>query len=358
MTGTSAAHGFDRAPITNPNDPKRHLPGWEPRPGQGLVTSEEYSPDLNSYGPPDRGSAHPETPVFRVSLDEAENSMEKEAGALPVGMLNEAIRGEFSEYKHLLDDDGPSPEAVYHSPEERRPGLHKTPIETTQTRAAQLRERFYLIFRKAREAPIKAADPSRLWVAVDLDGTILTEDTYPGQYGVVPRMGKPLPGAQKALERLVNRGARVSIYTARFGDPDMSIEDVHKLRREIAAHLDKVGIAYSDIWIGRKPHATYFVDNRAIYFDGDWDDILSQIDLREGDSFGGTAMPVVDGAEDTESREAATRSIGLRPGLTSDFLDQQPIDHNVKHGPRLGEVGLREQMDPVGLEAHDMRQDY
>src|SRR5690606_26746903 len=45
-----------------------------------------------------------------------------------------------------------------------------------------------------------------------------------------------------------------------------------QFRRNIKEGLDRIGIPYSDIYIGKKPPAHFFVDDRTIPpFDGDWE---------------------------------------------------------------------------------------
>lgn len=131
------------------------------------------------------------------------------------------------------------------------------------------------------EAPRAQRPP---WVAVDLDGTILEEPPR-GKRPAPPEqleLGSPLPGAQDALQELTSLGWRVSIYTARFGDERLPDETVKAWAAEISEHLARHGIPFTDIWVGRKPRADWFVDNKAIRFDGDWGAILQQLTLTGG----------------------------------------------------------------------------
>lgn len=117
------------------------------------------------------------------------------------------------------------------------------------------------------------------WVAVDLDNTIL-EPPDPSTYNqgdVQPELGAPKPGAVEALTELASLGWRISIYTARFGHEETPDEVVARWAEEIATHLDELGVPFTDIWVGRKPQCDYFVDDKAIKFDGDWPDVLSQL---------------------------------------------------------------------------------
>lgn len=118
------------------------------------------------------------------------------------------------------------------------------------------------------------------WAAVDLDGTILEAPDYAAwapQPNAQPPFGAPKPGAQGALAELVRLGWRVSIYTARFGDESLSEQVVSGWADQIAEYLNAHEIPFSDIWVGRKPRADIFVDDKAIRFEGDWDEILTQL---------------------------------------------------------------------------------
>lgn len=123
-----------------------------------------------------------------------------------------------------------------------------------------------------------AADDKQPWVAVDLDGTLLDETSpksVPESGGV--SFGAPLPGAAEAMQELVALGWRVSIYTARFGDEAMPDDEVERLAALISERLNQHNIVHTDVWVGRKPRAHAFVDNRAIAFDGDWPAVIEEL---------------------------------------------------------------------------------
>lgn len=120
----------------------------------------------------------------------------------------------------------------------------------------------------------------QLWICVDLDGTILeSPEEYQDSSGNHV-FGEILPGKRRefgpreALIELVEGGARVSIYTARQYFED----DADKLIDQLNVHLDNNGIPYSDIYIGKKPPAHFFVDDRTIPpFEGDWDLVMDAV---------------------------------------------------------------------------------
>jgi 2'-5' RNA ligase len=129
---------------------------------------------------------------------------------------------------------------------------------------------------------IKLADEQREpWVAVDLDGTILNEGPHEGDGR--PPLGEPFPGAKEVLQSFMDQGYRVSIWTARqyFEDDD---SEGAEWQAEIDKHLKYHQIPYSDIYVGKKPPADAFIDNKAIHFDGSWPDMAKQTEmmLRQG----------------------------------------------------------------------------
>lgn len=143
-----------------------------------------------------------------------------------------------------------------------------------------------------REKGTRAAQRAP-WVAVDLDGTVL-EAPDPASYETLsrddqPALGAPLPGAAEALRELAALGWRVSVYTARFGDEELDPETIERWAEEIAAHLDAHQVPFSDIWVGRKPRADAFIDDKAVAFDGDWAAALAEV--TKGDHAGEAEDP-------------------------------------------------------------------
>ena len=106
-------------------------------------------------------------------------------------------------------------------------------------------------------------------LAVDLDGTILEYDGWRGHN----HFGKPLPGAREALQKLKEQGFVIIIWTTRQN------------RDKIAEYLKEHGIPFD--YINENPHgppdcsnkiyADYYIDDRAIEFRGNWQEVLSKI---------------------------------------------------------------------------------
>lgn len=130
----------------------------------------------------------------------------------------------------------------------------------------------------------KLSFPAKPPIAVDWDGTLVPE-RYPEQ----PR--EWLPGAEKALRKLTRR-YKVYILTSRIA-PTVH-KEWHKTRpegeveREIAyirSMLDDAGFKMVDIWTAPfKLPAEFYIDNKGVFFDGDWEDVLAQVKRRHVDA--------------------------------------------------------------------------
>lgn len=102
-------------------------------------------------------------------------------------------------------------------------------------------------------------------IAVDFDKTLFSD-------GVFPDVGEPLPGARDALAALCDAGYRILIWSARSTSA--------LAREKMRAALDAHGFPYDAIDDGStpgKPRVDLFIDDRAIGFRGDWQDVLAQV---------------------------------------------------------------------------------
>jgi len=128
-------------------------------------------------------------------------------------------------------------------------------------------------------------DFDKLWVCMDLDGTLLSKpDEYLDDHGN-HIFGTALPGASEALQKLIDDGARVSIYTARqYFDEESEVSKAlgmspdQLLEFQVEEALIENDIPFTDIYIGKKPPAHFYVDDRTIPpFDGDWDMVIDTV---------------------------------------------------------------------------------
>lgn len=107
-----------------------------------------------------------------------------------------------------------------------------------------------------RESP-KSSDKS---VAIDFDNTI-------AQMGPGHSIGDPFPGAIEFLNKLNELGWRVTIYSSRPIFPGG--------KEEITAWLLQHDLPEYKIWT--KPLAHHYIDDRAISFNGNWDEVSSKL---------------------------------------------------------------------------------
>jgi hypothetical protein len=101
-----------------------------------------------------------------------------------------------------------------------------------------------------------------MWVAVDLDDTLLHPDSSPED------------GASEAMGKLLEEGHRVTIWSARLSKvPEDKREEMAK---KIELELTAVGIPFSDVCTGPKPPADLFIGDNVVPFTGSWPKTLAQ----------------------------------------------------------------------------------
>lgn len=113
-------------------------------------------------------------------------------------------------------------------------------------------------------------------IAVDFDG-VLHDYTKGWCGGKI--YGDPVPGAREAMRELLRDGHQVWVFTARafsgYVDGDRLVPgDAPGIRKWLKYHK----IPYTSVFIGHgKLAADLYIDDRAIKFEGDWAQTLSQV---------------------------------------------------------------------------------
>jgi predicted phosphatase len=129
---------------------------------------------------------------------------------------------------------------------------------------------------------------SDLVIAVDFDNTIAEEDE-------VGRL-VPVAGVREALQALREQGAIIVIHTCRVKlsrEKRQLTQEMYKLEK----WLDDYQIPFDQIDMGDKPVARFYIDDRAVHFNGDWDQVTRVIENRmreEGEDIdGGTQIKAI-----------------------------------------------------------------
>lgn len=158
---------------------------------------------------------------------------------------------------------------------------------------------------------------NRRRISVDWDGTCIVDHTWPG-------MGGWLPGAKEALHRLAHIYDEVVIHTLRVAPVNLD----ERTYRDPLDQIDAIAVMLEEarmpwnVYVWTKPYkppAEFYVDDRAIRFEGDWDAVLAKIAV----------------ARATNQRENQMHENGLWGCATcapsihqGDPGDEQPFEHD------------------------------
>ncbi len=98
-------------------------------------------------------------------------------------------------------------------------------------------------------------------VCIDIDGTICSQEKSENYSKAIP-----LEGALDTLKKIKKRGYNIVLFTARHFNHWETTKE----------WLKKYNVVYDQIVFG-KPTSKYYIDDRAIKFDGNWNDVFEKI---------------------------------------------------------------------------------
>jgi len=103
----------------------------------------------------------------------------------------------------------------------------------------------------------------RRTICIDLDGVLADWD---GEWRGEQHQGKPLPGAKEFLEKLVAANIDFVVLTTR------------ESKEQVLAWFKKHELPLPKDVTNRKIKATAYIDDRAVYFDGNFDHLLQSLE--------------------------------------------------------------------------------
>ena len=107
-------------------------------------------------------------------------------------------------------------------------------------------------------------------IAIDFDG-VLHRYSKGWNGGII--YDKPVEGTKKALESLKEKGFTIYIYTGRTNSQFRHQGEKDQVLA-IEKWLKKYEIPFDKVWLDGKPAAKIYLDDRAVRFNGNWEDIL------------------------------------------------------------------------------------
>lgn len=114
-------------------------------------------------------------------------------------------------------------------------------------------------------------------IAIDFDGVI---HGYSKGWDNGDIYDAPVPGAREALARLKKEGHYIYIFSTRTNKifRKKGEEDEKNQEKMMKEWLKEHDIPYDKIWTFGKPMADLFIDDRAINFNGKWDETLEAVE--------------------------------------------------------------------------------
>lgn len=120
---------------------------------------------------------------------------------------------------------------------------------------------------EAKRQGLKKSNDPKKTVAIDFDGVI---NSYTSGWKGAGETDDPVRGAGEAINKMIDLGYNIVIYSTRASDP--------LGKKTIVKYLSDIGVEPEGIEVtDKKPVADAYLDDRAVTFDGDWDGALEKL---------------------------------------------------------------------------------
>ncbi|MFC1670592.1 HD domain-containing protein [Spirochaetota bacterium] len=117
-------------------------------------------------------------------------------------------------------------------------------------------------------------------ICIDFDGVLAKFSDNINEFGI------PIDGGSRVTGELMKMGYKIIIHTARPNTTEHK-EELKKYLLKNNIYFDEINTNPNPQWPSDKPLADIYIDDRALKFRGDWDDVLWQVMSRR-------EMPVIE----------------------------------------------------------------
>jgi hypothetical protein len=128
-------------------------------------------------------------------------------------------------------------------------------------------------------------ETGKLRAMIDFDGPI---HKYSQGWNGGEIYDSPSPGAKEFIDWLKNQGYEIVIFTSRASKTNAEEmgQDYKKEILKVENWLNLYNIPY-DLITAEKLAANFYIDDKAIHYNGSWDDVKNEVNKRMNTSLGG-----------------------------------------------------------------------